>query len=149
MKEKRTIRLYNILFPVWMLLLVPTLWLVILPGNFIIDSLLLIISLKALKIDGIKALYKKTILKVFIFGILSDLLGSLFMLLMLFLELSETGEELYFTIPAIIISAALIFVFDYFFSFKKYEKTARLKLSLIFATLTAPYTFLIPMSWIY
>ena len=37
------------------------------------------------------------------------------------------GDELFLTIPAIIISAAMIFVFNYFFTFRSSEKAFRLK----------------------
>ena len=149
MKTRRRVKLYNVIFPVWMLILFPATWLIVLPGNFIIDSIVLVLALRLLKSDTVLALYKKSILKVFTFGLISDFLGSLFMLLMLFSGVSETAEELYFTIPAVIISALLIFIFDYFISFKDFEKPKRLKLSVIFALFTAPYTFLIPTSLIY
>ena len=149
MKKRRATRLYNVVFPVWMLLIFPGTWLFVLPCNFIIDSIVLVVALRLLKSDTLLPLYKKTILKVFIFGLISDFFGFLFMLLMLVTGVSETAEELYLTIPAIILSALLIFISDYFISFKAFEKQKRLKLSLIFAVLTAPYTFLIPTSWIY
>jgi len=44
MGKKKDIKLYNILFPLWMLLLFPQAWLIVLPGNFIIDSLVFLIS---------------------------------------------------------------------------------------------------------
>ena len=65
MKNKNSVKLYNVLFPFWMLLLFPQMWLVILPGNFIIDSLVLIIGMSALKIADKKQWYKKHILKIF------------------------------------------------------------------------------------
>jgi hypothetical protein len=43
----------------------------------------------------------------------------------------------------------LIFVFNYFFTFKKLDKMLKMKLSVIFAVVTAPYTFLIPSAWLY
>ena len=147
--QKKSMKLYNVLFPFWMLLLFPQMWLVILPGNFIIDSLVFLISMKALGISEKKQWYKKHILKIFAFGFLSDIIGSLYMLLLLFLELGETADELYFTIPALIISAVLIFVFNYFVTFRKTDKVLRKRLSLILAIATAPYTFLIPTSWLY
>lgn len=146
---KRGTRLYNVIFPFWMLLLLPAMWLIIIPANFAIDSLVLIIAMHLLKMQDKKLVYKNTILKVFGFGMLSDIIGGAFMYLMLVLEWSQTADELYFTIPAIIISCVMIFVFDYFVSFKKLEKIQRLKLSLTFAIATAPYTFLIPTEWMY
>ena len=150
MKRREDVKLYNILFPLWMLILFPAAWLVILPGNFIIDSLVLLISMAALKIAEKKLWYKKYILKIYAFGMLSDVVGSLFLMLTaLVLELGSTGDELYLTIPALLISSGLIFVLNYFVTFRKLEQPTRLKMALIFAIATAPYTFLVPLSWIY
>lgn len=146
----KTTKLYNVLFPFWMLLLFPQLWLIVLPGNFIIDSLVLIASLFMLKIVDKKQWYKKHILKIFAFGILSDIVGAAYMLfLMIALEVGRMGDELYLTLPALVISAICIFLFNYGITFKKAEKNIRLKLALIFAIITAPYTFLVPSSLLY
>lgn len=69
-------RLYNLIFPIWMLLLFPMSWLFILPANFIIDSLVLLISLYLLKQSTIKIVYKQVILKIWGFGFLPDLIGA-------------------------------------------------------------------------
>ena len=148
--DKSSIRLYNVLFPFWMILLFPQVWLIVLPGNFIIDSAVLLISLAILKIPDKKQWYKKHILKIYAFGMLSDIIGSAFLLLMMIgFEVGQMGDELYLTLPALFISAALIFVFNYFITFKKTDKKLRLKLALIFTIITAPYTFLVPSSWLY
>ncbi|MBE7027624.1 MAG: hypothetical protein E7407_01145 [Ruminococcaceae bacterium] len=147
---KKQIKLYNVLFPFWMLMLFPQVWLIILPGNFIIDSLVLIISMYLLKVEQKKEFYKKYILKIFSIGILADVAGSMYMLLlMLVFQLGNMGDELYITLPALLISAVLIFVLNYFISFRKYDKALRFKMALTFAIVTAPYTFLIPSSWLY
>ncbi len=147
---KKEIRLYNVLFPVWMLMLFPQVWLIVIPGNFIIDSLVLIILMKCLKIETKKEFYKKNILKIFAFGMLSDFFGSAYMLfLVVVFQLGNMGDELYLTGPALIISALAIFIFNYFISFRKYDKVLRFKMALTFAIATAPYTFLIPSRWIY
>ena len=143
-------KLYNVLFPFWMLLLFPQLWLIVLPGNFIIDSLVLLVSLCILKIADKKQWYKKHIVKIFAFGMLSDIIGAAYMLFMMIVfEVGRMGDELYLTIPALIISSVLIFVFNYYVTFKKAEKELRFKFALIFAIVTAPYTFLVPSSWLY
>lgn len=133
-----------------MILMFPQVWLIVIPGNFIIDSLVLLVSILLLKAGDIKQWYKKYILKIFCFGMLSDILGSAFLLIMLIcFEAGSMGDELYLTIPALIISAASIFLFNYFITFKGIDSRSRLKLSLIFAVVTAPYTFLVPSSWLY
>ena len=147
---KREIKLYNVLFPFWMLLLFWQIWLIVLPGNFIIDSLVLIIAAALFRIEDKKVFYKKNIFKIFCFGMLSDIIGSSYMLvLMLIFEVGRMGDEPYLTVPALIISAIFIFLFNYFITFKKCDKILRIKLSLTFAVVTAPYTFLVPSSWLY
>ena len=150
LNRRKEVKLRNVIFPLWMLCLFPGVWLIVLPGNFIIDSLVLLISLSLMKIPNKKQLYKRHIFKIFGFGLLADVIGSAYMLLLLWgLEIGETGTDPYLTIPALLISAGLIFVFNYFVTFKREDKALRLKLSLIFAVITAPYTFLVPTSWLY
>lgn len=147
---RKQVKLYNVLFPFWMLLIFPQMWLFVIPGNFIIDSVVLIVSMYALKFIQKKQYYKKTILKVFIIGMFSDIIGSAYMFsLLFFFEVGRMGDELYITLPALLISAALIYVLNYFVSFKSLGKASRIKMSVIFAVFTAPYTFLIPSSWLY
>ena len=148
--KNNDIKLYNVLFPFWMLLLFPQMWAIVLPGNFIIDSIVLIISMLALKMTEKKQFYKRHIFQIWGFGMLSDIIGAAYMFLLMWaFEVGSMGDELYLTIPALIISAVLIFVLNYFVTFRKSDKALRLKLALTFAIITAPYTFLIPSSWLY
>jgi len=138
-KKKKDIKLYNALFPFWMILLFPQLWAIVIPGNFIIDSIVLIISMLVLKMSDKKQFYKRHIFKIYGFGMLSDIIGSAYMYLLMWkFNVGSMGDELYLTLPALLISAVLIFVFNYFITFKKIEKALRWKLSLIFAIVTAP-----------
>ena len=149
-KSNKNIKLYNVLFPFWMLLLFPQMWLIVLPGNFVIDSLVLVLSMVTLKILNKKEFYKKHILKIYGFGMLSDIIGATYMFLLVWaFEVGHMGDEPYLTVPALMISAILIFVFNYFITFRKVDKKTRVALSLIFAIVTAPYTFLVPSSWLY
>ena len=144
------IKLYNLLFPLWLILMFPLAWIVVLPANFLIDSLVLIISMAILKITDKKLWYKRYILKIFCFGMLSDIVASAFMFVMVMVfEAGLTGDELYLSIPSILIASALIFILNYFVTFRKIDKRLRFKLSMIFATVTAPYTFLVQTSWLY
>ncbi len=147
--NNKSVRLYNILFPIWMLFFFPVVWLIVLPGNFIFDSIVLLLAMAALKITERKAFYKRHILKIFAFGMLSDFIGAGFLLLMIRLELYTFDTELLLTIPAVIISAVMIFVFNYFLTFRGLDAPMRFKMALIFAIATAPYTFAIPSSLIY
>lgn len=53
MKEKK-IKLYNMAFPIWLLWLIPITWFIILPVNFFIDLLVVVLTMKYLKIKNIK-----------------------------------------------------------------------------------------------
>ena len=130
-------------------MLFPITWLVVLPGNFLVDSLVLLVSLRVLKIADRKIWYKRYILPIFGFGMLADVIGAAYMLGFVVLGLPRMGDEPWLTIPALLISAVLIVVFNYVITFRKVEKPLRLKLALIFAIVTAPYTFLVPSSWLY
>ena len=137
-------RLYNVYFPIWLLLSFPLAWILVLPVNFLIDSLVLLLSLLILKIQNKKERYKKYILSIFGFGLLADSFGlAYFWMTVPVMGIGRTGEEPYITIPAILIAAIFIFLFNYFITFRKEEKKHRLALSLVFAIVTAPYTFFI------
>lgn len=146
----KDVKLYNVLFPVWMLMLIPTLWLVVLPGNFLIDSIVLLIAMRCLKLEQRKPFYWKHIFVVFGFGLLADVVGAAWMLVCAYvLEWGTYGDELYLTVPAVLICAVCIFLLNYFVTFRKQDKAVRKKLALTFAIATAPYTFMIPSAWIY
>ncbi len=150
MSDNKEIRMYNILFPIWALMLIPTAWLVVLPANFIVDSLVILITMGVIGVAAKRKTYKKSILKVWLFGFLSDIIGAAFLLVtMWILELPNEGDDLYLTVPAILIAAAFIFIFNYFISFKGHDKRTRFKMAFNLAIFTAPYTFLIPLEWIY
>ena len=146
---KEDIKLYNVLFPLWMLLMFPVTWLFVLPGNFLIDSLVLCLFMKILKFSDKKEFYKKSIVKIFTIGIVSDVIGSAYMLIMVFLELGNMADEWYITVPGVLISAVSIFVLNYYITFRNLDKKQRLILSLAFSVITAPYTFLVPSRWLY
>lgn len=150
MRQRGEMRLYNVLFPFWMLMLFPQIWLIVLPGNFLIDSLVLVIAMRVLKMEKHKWFYNRHILPVFGFGLLADVIGSAYMFLTAFVfELGRMGDELYITVPALLISAAMIFILNYFVTFRSLDKPVRWRLALTFAIVTAPYTFLVPSSWLY
>ena len=56
----KNIKLYNVRFPFWMLMLFPTTWLVVIPGNFVIDSLVLIAAMFAVKLASKKDFWKSS-----------------------------------------------------------------------------------------
>lgn len=150
MKNNKEIRFYNILFPIWFLLFIPMAWVVVLPANFVIDSLVILITMKMIGVKFKKRMYKESILKVWGFGFLADIIGAAFLFVtMWILELAIPGEDYLYLAIAVLISAVFIFIFNYRVSFKGYDKRTRFRMALSLSILTAPYTFLIPLNWIY
>ena len=52
---KRELRLYNVIFPIWLLFLFPTVLILVIPANLAVDSLVLLLTLLARKHDGKRA----------------------------------------------------------------------------------------------
>lgn len=151
---KKDDRLYNIMFPIWMFFIIPTwLWLIILPVNFAVDSLVLLLAAKHYKIENRFGLWKNSILKIWIIGFLCDFVGA-GLCLGILLTLSgifnyDVGYYGVFVIaiPAVILSGVLIYFVNRCISFRKtgIDKALVNKLCLALAIFTAPYTMLIPM----
>lgn len=148
-------KLYNILFPIWFLFLIPS-WflLLIIPGNFAIDSLAIYIISKIKKYNY-KEVWKNSIIKIWAIGFISDILGSIFLiLLMLLLEqikininwLTFPGATLS-AIPGVVVAGICIYFINKRYSFNKTSLKANQvkEISLLFAIMTAPYMMLIPL----
>ena len=157
---KGQIRLYNVMFPVWMFFMLPTpLWLFILPFNFAVDSLVELLAMKKYGYEDKTKVWKRSILPVWIIGFLCDFIGSIlvfgvYMLLdevLTFNELHTPPFEQLIVLPGVVLAGVLIYFLNRRFSFRKTGLTAEQihKLSLALAIFTAPYTMLIPLRWIY
>ena len=160
---KKEEKLYNIIFPVYMLWLMPPAFIIFGILNFIIDSAVILITKKVLKISNIFEKYKKTILRVWGFGFLADFIGAFFLFSMseLFgfldipivynIQYNPFGNiyALLITIVGILISGFFIYLFNKKYCFKKIDITEREKkiLALTMAIITAPYLFLLPVSY--
>lgn len=81
---KKSTRFYNVIFPIWMLWLFPQVWLIALPGNLIIDVLVLLAALAALKHRNKRAVVKQLWWKLWLWGFLADFVGVAFLLPTLF-----------------------------------------------------------------
>ena len=169
MKNKK---IYNVFFPIWFLLLFPITWIIAIPLNFVIDSIVILLSLKFLRIEETFQKYKKVILKVFLCGFFSDFIGAIFLFLMSTLVVMGEEQSAFFkwvndniinsimenpfnnlyafilmTI-AILISGLCIYYLNLKLSFKNVdlEEKDKKKLALYMAIFTAPYLFYIPAS---
>lgn len=158
-------KLYNVIFPVWLLILFPICWLFVLPANFLLDTVILLICLILLKVSNIKEVYKKTIFKVWIVGFIADIIGAVILLVsQLFPSVSFMKDVIsalaynpftniwavIYVIVAIIISAVLIYILNLKFSLKKtdLELKKKKRIALVLAIFTAPYLFFYPTEWV-
>ena len=167
---KRSITLYNVLFPIWFILVFPLAWIVVIPANFLIDSAVLVAGLSLLKIDGKRGIYRQTILKVVVVGFLSDLIGSSLLIATLFSSsilphsqfLSDVQEAvsmnpwghplgLLIVTAAVALAGTLIYALNRRFAFRNVKIAAARKhaLCLGLAVLTAPWVFYVPSALLY
>ncbi len=155
---KKQIRLYNIIMPLWLLMAFPAMWLPTLAGNYIIDSAVLLLLLKIKKKSGKKQIWKSCILKVWAFGMLSDIIGGA---VLVGLDLLLDALGLHKASAAIMnnpwvnpiaavsvmlcmaLSSVFIYLFDSRVSFKKTfdEEKERKQFALYFAVITTPWLF--------
>lgn len=90
LNKNKDIKIYNMILPPFMLFaFVPYMWLISLVGNFIIDSIVLILATLIIcrNFKETFATYKKLIIKVWLYGFLADFCGILYLL-----TLSLTGS---------------------------------------------------------
>ena len=167
MRNKQSVTLYNVLFPVWLLVWIPSfLWLLLIPLNYAIDYLVLYKSLPA-GADR-KAFCNKHTWKICAAGFAADFAGSLF-LFALFMMTGNWGVSfaqavnqglafnpfgnwaaLVLAVIAILLSAYLIYRFDFYLLKRAglpegQSKTSALRLAVV----TAPYLFLLPSEILY
>ncbi|MBQ4599403.1 MAG: hypothetical protein IJB19_05785 [Clostridia bacterium] len=167
---KKECKLYNLLFPMWLLWVFPPFIIVCGVGNLIIDAAVILIAAKCLKIDCFFKKNKTSILKAWGLGFAADFIGAgfLFAVSQALYFLGTSFESLAYlndyvrwnvdynpfanmyalllTILAIAISGICIYLFNKKISFKKVDMTEHQKkvISLVMAIATSPYLFLIP-----
>jgi hypothetical protein len=168
MKE---IKFYNVLFPIWLILFFPPVIFITLFGNFIIDSLVVFAAFKIYRMTAHQiefgSYYKKSVIKVWLFGFAADLIGAVILFLTgiagdpLNLPYEVTAAINYdpFSHPAglavvifaMLISGLFIFIFNYFFTFARLIEDIKLrfKTAMTIAVATIPWTFLLPTKWFY
>lgn len=155
---KKDIKLYNIIFPMWSIyfygmFFVP-LWLILLPANFIADTLVLLLLFWKLKLPEKKVLYKKSIWKTWFFGFLADVLASAMMVFISWTNILPFNEYLpissvsafLFTTAGVVLAGALIYFFHIKWIWDKIEteEKNKRKIALGMAVLTAPYLMYLP-----
>ncbi len=166
-KQMKNTRLNNVIFPIWIIFLLPQVLLIVLPANFLIDSLVIILGFKALRVTDWFKRYKESILKVWGIGFLADLIGAL---LLFATQLFGLNDYLYnnlvqpvmwnpfesplaviYIVIAIVVSGYLIYLLNYHLVFKKTDLPEKQKrrMARLLALATAPYLFLLPTALLY
>ncbi|MBR4099165.1 MAG: hypothetical protein IKK44_04170 [Clostridium sp.] len=164
---KRQIRLYNVIFPIWMLWLFPQVWLVALPANLVIDCLVLLAVLKFRGHPQKKTVLKQVWWKLWLLGFAADFIGVAVLLPSLFLQSWLQGavqiwaEEhlipvLYnafrspwaftWTLAAVVLAGVCIYFFDRraLRACSLLTHRDRHVIALTLAIATAPWLFFIP-----
>lgn len=177
---KKEIKLYNMILPPYLIMAVfPPFLAISAVGNFIIDSVILLIISAIIfkKLNG--RFYIKNVFKVWGLGFAADFIGVIYLfiggqlgysyinsgnsaetfLYKIFNGMNSVTNHSYeitpyttsFLISGIFIAAICVFIFDYFIVFRKSGLTKKQKLisSLAYAVFTAPYTFLLPYNLFY
>lgn len=167
----KDVKLYNVIFPIWLIVFMPPVILISLAGNFIIDSLVLLACFFVFKMSAnqleLKAFYRKSIIKVWLLGFVSDIGGAVILFItgllgdIVGLPYEVTSAISYdpyrnttalaIVIFAMLVSGFLIFIFNYRFTFVKQikDKKLRFKTAMTIAIITIPWTFLLPTRWFY
>lgn len=168
--DKKYVKLNNLIFPIWILWLIPVTWIIVLPANFLIDLLVIVLTMKCMKIQDIKHKAKTVILRVWVFGFVADFIGTAAMFLANIINFdyeTQMGKWWYKNITnavsynpfesiyaflwvtiCVVLTAFFIFLFNFKFCLKKSDLSDihRKKLALSLAIITAPYLFYLPTS---
>lgn len=121
--KAHTVKAYNLIFPVYMIMLLsPVLWVFMIIGNFLVDSLVLLATIAILA-----------------FTVLSDFYVGM-------TPYSWPGCAL-LALPAILTAAILIYILNSRFAFRKtgLSLTICRKLALSLAVFTSPWVMMIPL----
>ena len=78
---KKQTRLYNVILPIWILILFPQLLVFVIPGNLLVDCAVLFFTLLALKHTQKGAVVKQLWWKFWLLGFAADAVGVVWMLL--------------------------------------------------------------------
>ena len=171
---KRETRLYNVIFPIWILMFWPSppVFLVTLFGNLAIDCGVVTLTLLALRHSAKGAVLRRCWWKVWLYGFLSDVIGAVWLAAGLFgawaLDADGTAAGWVrdfamamtlnpFRYPLALawtaVGTAVAGVCIYFFDRRAFRHIPELDgrqshiLALTLALVTAPWLFFIPIYW--
>ena len=160
---KKSVRLYNVILPIWLLVLFPQMWLIVLPGNLIMDCAVLLAVLTVMKREDKEAVTKKLWWRFWLLGFGADAIGVAWMVLGLVLVLARPAWEdtlgyithnsfahpvaFLWTLAGVALAGVCIYFFDKkaMTACPQLDAHQRHKIALAMAIITAPWLFFIPM----
>lgn len=160
--KKQEVRLYNLIFPVWLLLWFPPLWIVAVPANFCIDLLVLWLAMKQAGLENRKELCKKAIVKVWLMGFAADFVGGLGMIFWNIVDVADADfllavnydpfsrlDGFLWVTACVALTGVILYFANKKFCLKKLPITEaqRHQIALALAVFTAPYLFYLPTAW--
>lgn len=161
-----SLRLYNVLFPIWILIFFPQVLAIVIPGNLIVDAAVLLLALAAMHHRAKGAVLRRCWWKVWLLGFAADLIGAAWMVLGWFVTSwvpsldSSLGKILYnpfghpaaflWTAAGVAIAGWFIFLLDrrVFRSVPELTSRQSTRLALTFAIATAPWLFFLPLYYL-
>ena len=161
---KKQTRLYNVILPIWALILFPQILVFVIPGNLLVDCAVLFCTLLALRHSQKGAVVKKLWWKFWLLGFAADGVGIVWLFLGAFISPYVLGDLFYDTLRYLfhnpfghvsaflwtLAGVALAGVCIYFFDKRAMKScdllTDREKhiIALTMAVATAPWLFFIP-----
>lgn len=155
---KRDIKLYNLIFPMWGIyfyaLMFPYFYVLLLPANFIVDTVMLLLLFFLFKVPEKKELYRDSIWKTWGFGFLADFVAAgalvgissvVSLPFDIYKPISSVGAFFFATV-GVVLAGVLIYFFHIKFVWKglPLEEGKKKKIALGMAILTAPYLMYLP-----
>lgn len=150
---KKDIKLYNVFF-LSLLIFSPLALIISIILILLYITLVFFIVSNCSKLENHNIFFTSHLPKVLAFGLLSYILGIgvelllYWFILSLHLKIANFGDWIFVTIPAVLTSTVLIYVFNRFVVFKNITRQQSKKISFAIAAATAPYILLIPTNWL-
>lgn len=156
--KRKNLTLYNVIFPLWIVMFLPPFILVVLFGNLLLDAAVILLGLRAAGWKIERPALVSYILKAWGLGFLADVAGAMLLLALTATNLAERWVEGYYLLsiwnsPAAVLfylsviafSGAIIFWGNKYFCAEAGvpEDVAR-KVATLMGIITAPWAFLIP-----
>ena len=160
---KKQTRVYNVILPVWLLVLFPQLLIFVIPGNLLVDCAVLSLTLLALKHTQKAAVMKRLWWKFWLLGFAADAVGVAWMFFgaMLAIPFEDIWEDtlryimhnpfghpaaFLWTLAGVALAGVCIYLFDQraMRSCELLTRRERHVTALAMAVVTAPWLFFVP-----